>query len=328
MSKKFVWSLSTWDNVIIFNESNTNFRLLEEEKFNFPILNWEEEPENETTESSEDTSNIPIIWSSIEFQMDYDLNSDEWFFVEFNDEDREKMIDRYRWVISDSVDMNSINAADYNLLDSMFLIEEKAIDWSDETNINIIFNRVFWRFSISTRTFLEFENNPTIKKQNSVVDFNGHVDAYWDDSSNKLYFTNYKIIKGIFPWIEKFYRTATQEEVDDFLWNDFFEVEETFKKDKLWERLQKNIADIIDNSGIDFSNTTVRTQYNTYASEFLWDWVEFNEDWKFKIWKNKDLTNVVKVLRGCYYLDYLDPSKKMETNNPKKANLPTSEDES
>lgn len=245
------------------------------------------------------------------FDVNYRLDNDEIFYIELDDNDIIEMIDPFLKVIKSTWDFNLIIENEYKKIISLCFIEKK------ENLYNIFFSRVYPRNYIMKKTLLWFWDNwPIISEENNKIDFSSLSDAFWDSKNKKLFFKKYETIKPIFKWIEKFYRSASEEEIDNFLEKDFFSINDDFDKKKMWERLYKNIADIIDNRDIDFSNIETRTQYNKYAKEFLWDNVSINDDWKFEIKKNKDLTNIVKLLQWHYYLDYITEEKK-ETNYSK-----------
>jgi len=245
------------------------------------------------------------------FDVNYRLDNDEIFYIELDDNDIIEMIDPFLKVIKSTWDFNPIIENEYKKIISLCFIEKK------ENLYNIFFSRVYPRNYIMKKTLLWFWDNwPIISEENNKIDFSSLSDAFWDSKNKKLFFKKYETIKPIFKWIEKFYRSASEEEIDNFLEKDFFSINDDFDKKKMWERLYKNIADIIDNRDIDFSNIETRTQYNKYAKEFLWDNVSINDDWKFEIKKNKDLTNIVKLLQWHYYLDYITEEKK-ETNYSK-----------
>ncbi len=232
------------------------------------------------------------------------LEKDERFFVNLNQEQINEMIEEYKNSITWSWELNNIIKDDYDNIDTWYLIDDNKL----------IFTKIIKSYFIKSTKILWFWDYwPEIIEQENYITFNGQVDVYFD-GIDKLYFKSYARAKSIFNWLSEFYRSANQEEVNTFLENNFFEVKDNFNKEKLGDRLLKNIAEIVDKRNINFSDPIVRTQYNNYANTFLWTSVKISQEWKFEIEKNNDLTNVVKLLQGHYYLDYMDPTKKMETN--------------
>lgn len=253
---------------------------------------------------------IPNIENEVEYNFNTKLENDEWFFVNLSSEQISSMIDEYKTSITWSWELNKITKDNYDDIEVCYLVEDNKI----------IFTKIIKSYFVRSTKFLWFSDLwPEIIEQQNSITFNWQVDVYFD-GTNKLYFKSYTRAKSIFDWLSDFYRTASQEEVNTFLEKDFFVIKDNFDKSKLWDRLHKNIAKIIDDNNINFTDLEVRTKYNNYATTFLWENIQINQEWKFEIEKNKDLTNVVKLLQWHYYLDYIDPEKKMETNFSKPLN--------
>lgn len=146
------------------------------------------------------------------------------------------------------------------------------------------------------------------------------VDLYFD-WKGKIFFKNFGEVKNIFSDFADLYREASKEEIKNFLEdleeNDFIDVWEKFDEEKVWERNMKKIALIIDEKKIDFSDKVTRKKFNDYSQTFLWEELNITSDGKFKIDKQKDLTNLLKLLQWHYFLDYLDNTKKMEATSSK-----------
>ncbi|MDD5770168.1 MAG: hypothetical protein PHE25_04305 [Candidatus Gracilibacteria bacterium] len=253
---------------------------------------------------------IPNIENEVEYNFNTKLENDEWFFVNLSSEQISSMIDEYKTSITGSGELNKITKDNYDDIEVCYLVEDNKI----------IFTKIIKSYFVRSTKFLGFSDlGPEIIEQQNSITFNGQVDVYFD-GTNKLYFKSYTRAKSIFDGLSDFYRTASQEEVNTFLEKDFFVIKDNFDKSKLGDRLHKNIAKIIDDNNINFTDLEVRTKYNNYATTFLGENIQINQEGKFEIEKNKDLTNVVKLLQGHYYLDYIDPEKKMETNFSKPLN--------
>ncbi len=253
---------------------------------------------------------FPEIENEREFNStEFDLAPDEWFYVELSDEDKSELIDRYILISESTAGINQIESQQYNSLRGLFLVrthEDNAVD--------IIFNRVFDRNCISNRTLFKFDvSGPVLNTESNVVEFNKSIDAYWEGATKRLYFKKYNVIKPLFIGIDKFYRLATDSEVNSFLGAPFFSVDERFNSGSLGERSRSNIASIIDEEGIDFDDPVVQRKYVKYSKSFPELNVEVKGG-KFCIAKSKDLTNIVKVLQELVWVTTVTRKKKVASS--------------
>jgi len=285
MNTKFIGHLNDQSNVLFWGGAETSITDVEE-VFKFPTIGKERK-----------------------FETDYSLDSDEWFFIELNKKEKESMIGGYLSVLSSSVDFNTITPKQYDRLIALYLIKEKSEGVQD-----IIFNRIFDRYCIQSKILFSFDvSGPKINKVVNAVEFNHSVDAFWNDANKKLYFRKYSTIKPLFLGIEKYYRSATKDEVSIFLKNDFFSVSDDFPATKLGERALHNIAAILDSNEIDFSDSDVRKSYVNYANDFEAFDVHI-EDGKFKVEKPTDLTKILSVLQERLYISPVTKQKRVASN--------------
>lgn len=288
--KKFVGRLKNGNSVLIFSESSKNLILIENE-FNFPSISLEKE-----------------------FQPDYTLDTSEWFYVHLNDEDKAQMIGPYLPAAISTADANNIVSNQYKELTTLYLVSN-----DNQEKLKIIFNRVFDKFHIESKTFLKFinSNEATVTKEKDVIEFNNSIDAYWDGGTSKLYFKSYSTIKPLFKGLEKFYRIATSEEVGSFINSEFFKVEKSFKSETLGERALKHIASIIDAKSINLSDLTIRTKYNEYAKGYSESGFSISDDGKFILTKTSDLTHVINLLQEKYYTSQITNEKRVANSTSK-----------
>jgi len=163
MTRNFIGRLKDGSSVIFFGNSETGLTEVAE-LFQFPTVEREKE-----------------------FQTDYSLDSDEWFFITLNANEKREMIDGYLSVASSSTDYNKVTPDQYDRLHALYLVRE-----NDENVRDIIFNRIFDRYCIQSKTFFDFDvTGPKVSSKTNLVEFNSSVDAFWNDAENKLYFKKY-----------------------------------------------------------------------------------------------------------------------------------------
>ncbi len=267
------------------------------------------------TESSSELTDIesefiqPDISNSREFQLDYTLDADEWFYIEPSSELHDTMIKPYLNYVDSTVDTNPISGDQYKTLISIYLVSKENI--SDK--YKILFNRIFNKYCIIQKKIISFNTSkPELKKESKSVEFTGDVDAYWD--GEKLFFKKYSTIKPMFKGIESLYREASSEEVNNFLETDFFVIDEAFKINTIGERARKNIASILDSRQIDFTCARTRKQYNDYAKEYNELNFQIQDDGKFKITKAVDLTHIINILQERLYTSPITREKRVAHN--------------
>ena len=287
--KKFVGRLKNGNSVLIFSEEDGNLAVIED-GFCFPVISLEKE-----------------------FQLDYTLDTNEWFYVNLDGEEKAQMIAHYLMALDSSADTNNVVNGQYSELIALYLINRDL-----DGKLGIIFNRIFDKYYIVSKTFLKFSlNEACVSKEEDVVEFNNRVDAYWDDVTSKLYFKNYSFIKPLFKGIEKFYRCATTEEVNAFVDSEFFQFEDSFKRDKLGERALKHIAEIIDQQAIDLNDVAIRVLYNEYANGYSESGFLISNNGKFILTKTTDLTNVINLLQEKYYTSQITREKRVAYSTSK-----------
>ena len=232
-----------------------------------------------------DTYQIPIFSDekNIIFNPEIKLESDEWFYVVPDEEQKRLIIEPYFSTLSNIDSLNPITKEDYPNIRAICLVE-------DGENEKIILTRVFPRFYTIAKRVIKWKDGPKLEKQSSSVEFTGNIDAYW--INGKLFFKSYSNIKSVFDGLEDFYRKATKEEINVFLQKDFFFCSNF--KFRFGERNSRKIAAVMDS--IEWENTVTRKKYIDYANQYPNIGVQINEDGKMIIGSNNDVTRILCIL--------------------------------
>lgn len=272
MSNRFIGRLNNNNTVLIFAESDKKYLSTITEVFKFPIVSDEKKRT---------------------FEVGKGLAKDEWFYINLSVSEKKEMIDSYQVVANSSTGFNKISLNDYKDLNCLYLINKNKKD--------IIFNRISSKYFIEAKTFLKIDvNGPGVTSPGNVVEFSAKVDAYWHEESSNLYFKNFSVIKPLFEGIEKFYRSASTKETEQFLKNDFFSIQKCFRQEKIGSRALSNIAMILDDKKIDFTNVEVRNKYTKYSMRFSEYGIKI-VDGKFDLSTPSDLTKVITILQQRLY---------------------------
>ena len=267
MTKKIIAQLNDGTFCTIFDQANSGFSDIQRH-YKDPLFT------NENTFS---------------FDPERKIESDEWFYIEPNAEQKSALIQPYINTLTNIDSVNPIQKEDYPNIRAISLVET-----SDDSE-KLIVTRVFPRFYTMSKKMLRWENGPALIKQSASVDFTGIIDAFWQNG--KLYFKYYAKIKPIFDGLEDFYRTATEKEKNDFLQKDFFECPNASMIVRT--RNMRRIASVIDK--IDWANPKVLAKYIRYANKYQEVGVEITSNGKIKLESNKDLTQILNILEERIY---------------------------
>lgn len=252
--------------------------------------------------------------STVKYDWNISIESDEWFYIVLEGKYIERISNTIE-IAKSTASISKIQKWEYNKIFCFYLV--------DTNNNQAIFTYVSPSYLFKKKGVLLsiWDWWPKIEEN---IDFvylpKWKVDLYFD-WKGKIFFKNFGEVKNIFSDFADLYREASKEEIKNFLEdleeNDFIDVWEKFDEEKVWERNMKKIALIIDEKKIDFSDKVTRKKFNDYSQTFLWEELNITSDGKFKIDKQKDLTNLLKLLQWHYFLDYLDNTKKMEATSSK-----------
>lgn len=226
---------------------------------------------------------------TIPFDPEQKLESDEWFFVDLNVDQKESMISPYFDTIDNIDTVNPIRKADYPNIRAICLVQK------DGVNEIMHITKVYPRFYTITKKLLKWSDGPALEIQSATVDFTAKTDAFW--SNGKLYFKSYSNIKSVLDGLEDFYRVATEEEKNNFLQKDFFECSDLNIIVK--QRNLRKIASVI--KTISWDDEKVRKKYIKYAKKYPNLKLNISDTGKMIINDNVDLSAALSVLEEHIY---------------------------
>lgn len=252
--------------------------------------------------------NFPFT-TDIAFDPLYSLNQEdgEVYSITMTDENIETYLKPYSQIIDSTSSTTPITKEELRSIKSIFYIK-KCTSWTTETK-NIFFCRSYPKNYIETPIISCSLSWVTIKDEDGLG-FSYKADAYFDESTKKLYFHKFDIIKPMFPWIEEFYRAATDTEIIWFIDTSLFSTNSCFHNSwvnlsNIWLRNKKKITYLID-KGIEtiMQNPLKIEEYKTYATECELDFT-LHTDWKFVIWDDKELDQALNILMERYYKTHI-----------------------
>lgn len=240
--------------------------------------------------------------NSIEFNPELRLETDDWFYIEIDDEHM-SMIKEYEDKFLNTAGLNDVNEAEFSKIDLIFRkVDNDGLVFQKITQSKRLVDKSIlkWRYRRAERTIIE-----------KGIELKSENDAYFD-GNNKLYFRSFRTIHSLFKGIDDYYRIASLAEVDEF--KEFNLV--SFVSDFKIKTNNLNMLAILKDDKIDLSNTTIistlLTSYEQYPEQ------DFKVlEGKFIIDTNKQLTSFLKLALGRLYTNPITKHK-MEASSARR----------
>ena len=240
--------------------------------------------------------------NSIEFNPELRLETDDWFYIEIDDEHM-SMIKEYEDKFLNTAGLNDVNEAEFSKIDLIFRkVDNDGLVFQKITQSKRLVDKSIlkWRYRRAERTIIE-----------KGIELKSENDAYFD-GNNKLYFRSFRTIHSLFKGIDDYYRIASQAEVDEF--KEFNLV--SFVSDFKIKTNNLKMLAILKDDEIDLSKTsiisTLLTSYEQYPEQ------DFKvSEGKFIIDTNKQLTSFLKLALGRLYTNPITKHK-MEASSARR----------
>jgi hypothetical protein len=233
--------------------------------------------------------------NAVEYNSDYKLEDDEWFAVtEFSE--KEYCIDflRTRFI---STDYNQLARAEYTNVEYLVAYQTGVYCFQKLSSSQIIRKKYF---SISDQP--DLVDSP-------IIVINQVPDAIYVKDDDTLYFKRLPAITTIFKGIYELYKEATQEETEEFLQNDFINLDENFTADSVKKANRKRIA--MAQETLKKFKPREKKQIFSYIREYCAD-LEFDEnDENFSISNEDDLKKLLYGIEQRYYTTRIGNEKRL-----------------
>ncbi len=168
-------------------------------------------------ESDDDVIVIPDFANSVPFDPHYKPDEGQWLFIDN---------------FSTSVYAIGSLCASVNTADFSQLTEQDALNLKFICSIQNEY-RCYQRIvpsQIIRKTFLQLSGLTLISDEKLII-INNIPDAIHNTSDDRLYFSDFSVLKTFFSGIEALYKEATREEVDAFLKNEVMQCAPEFNSD-------------------------------------------------------------------------------------------------
>lgn len=233
--------------------------------------------------------------NAVEYNSDYKLEDDEWFAVtEFSE--KEYCIDflTTRFI---STDYNQLARAEYTNVEYLVAYQTGVYCFQKLSSSQIIRKKYF---SISDQP--DLVDSP-------IIVINQVPDAIYVKDDDTLYFKRLPAITTIFKDIYELYKEATQEETEEFLQNDFINLDESFTADSVKKANRKRIA--MAQETLKKFKPKEKKLIFSYIREYCAD-LEFDEnDENFSISNEEDLKKLLYGIEQRYYTTRIGNEKRL-----------------
>jgi len=223
------------------------------------------------------------------------MEDDEWFAVtEFSE--KEYCIDflTTRFI---STDYNQLARAEYTNVEYLVAYQTGVYCFQKLSSSQIIRKKYF---SISDQP--DLVDSP-------IIVINQVPDAIYVKDDDTLYFKRLPAITTIFKGIYELYKEATQEETEEFLQNDFINLDESFTADSVKKANRKRIA--MAQETLKKFKPKEKKQIFSYIREYCAD-LEFDEnDENFSISNEEDLKKLLYGIEQRYYTTRIGNEKRL-----------------
>lgn len=223
------------------------------------------------------------------------LQPDEWYRLEGFSE-TPYAIDLIKNTFS-SVDFPLLQKKEYDKVDFLFV----------EIDGSIFFQRVGRAKAIKRKGLFWFGEGYKYSNDMGLFVLNECPDAIYVKGKDVLYFRSLERINGIFKGITELYREATEQEVEQFLQNEFLAVEEGFSVENVGISNRKRIALATDKlSKIDGTKKMKSLSYiQEYCPELITD------DQRLMITSEDDLKKVLYGIDERFYTTEIGEEKRL-----------------
>ena len=225
--------------------------------------------------------------NSIKYEPTNILDEEQWFFVDtFSKRD---------YCLRLLVD-NNFNSVDFVEINKM---NPERMDYliAYQNGVDFYFQRIFKYTVIRNKKFIHIGDDVEIKEEKNAIELNEVPDAVYSKKEDRLYFRKLETISPIFRGIDELYREATEEEVEDFLGNDFVNLQGDFLAAQVKKSNRKRIAMAMDT--LSKFDKREKKMIFEYTNEYFPD-LKFDGQ-SFEISNEEDLKNLLYGIEQRFY---------------------------
>ncbi|ELA9294486.1 MULTISPECIES: ATP F0F1 synthase synthase [Vibrio harveyi group] len=233
----------------------------------------------------------------IPYDPDHNLDEDAWFKVDGFSQ-RDYCIDILKSQF-DSKDYDDLTKEQFGKIGCVFSVQSG----------DFYFQKVTPSLFIRRKT-VAFGEVATIEENANRLVINGKPDAIYFAQSDTLIFTSLATISSIFKGIDALYKEATDQEVEQFLEEDFIELSDDYNLEKVSKPNRKRIALAMDT--LDAMEPNERDQMLTYIHSYCDQKLRFDKDnGKFEINTDDELKYLLYGIEQRFYTTPLSHERRL-----------------
>ncbi len=240
------------------------------------------------------------------------LTEHEWFKIELIGDDL-NIITPYIDAACLKIDEERISELDMAQVKAIAIVETTGI----HRETRVVASCVGSGLRFDRKTLVEFGmHGVAVEERTRGVEIPQAAQVYFENG--KIYFKGFNYLSSMFTGVDKFYREATDEEVNTFCNLPMFLLGEEFDANFIGKRQRKQIALSLPTIP-DFTDETVRKQFAKYAKEYLSgeDSERMVKGDRFALNSPADLAHVFHLIYGDYYTNPLTGDKMLAKNSEK-----------
>lgn len=219
------------------------------------------------------------------------LANDECYEVSLSQNSREAIDSQFVTLWSQVSGLSDYDPADHDgtAMRAMYSFDGKKL----------IFKRISKSQQLHDSKIISLDGEPTITPLINVMAIDDKVDAVYDTQTHKFYFTDFQAAKAVFGTLEVYYRSATQNEVDEWLDPSLFDIDSQFDTFAISVPNRKKMMFATEELKIDLTDAETVERISSSAALHAPKMLFING--KFNIKKNADITEALTVITGSYY---------------------------
>ncbi|HGF5162668.1 TPA: ATP F0F1 synthase synthase [Vibrio parahaemolyticus] len=233
----------------------------------------------------------------VPYDPDHNLDEDSWFKVE-NFSQRVYCLDIIKYPF-DSKSYDDLSKDQFGKINCIFSVQ----------NGDFYFQKVTTSIFIRRKT-VSFGEVAKIEQGGHRLVINEKPDAIYFAQSDTLIFTKLATISSIFKGIDILYKEATDQEVEQFLDEDFIELSADYSLDKVSKPNRKRIALAMDT--LDAMEPNERDQMLSYIHSYCDQKLRFDADnGKFEIKTDDELKYLLYGIEQRFYTTPLSHERRL-----------------
>lgn len=218
------------------------------------------------------------------------LATDECFEVSLSQNSREAIDSQFVTLWSQVSGLSDYDPADHvSAIKAIYSFDGKKL----------IFKRVSKSQQLHDSKIISLDGEPTVTPLINVMAVDERVDAVYDTRTHKFHFTDFQAAKHVFGTLEVYYRSATQNEVDEWLDPSLFDIDSQFDTFAISVPNRKKMLFATEELKIDITDSETVDRISASAALHAPKMLFING--KFNIKKNSDITEALTVITGSYY---------------------------